>query len=86
MDNSGKPLLVTPKDLKAALEKERVVLVDTRAPDAFAKEHIPHANNIHECFTFLATSDEKGKYHTFVQLRCNQPPLTGALVRSFIKS
>ncbi|MDA8743707.1 rhodanese-like domain-containing protein [Rubripirellula amarantea] len=34
-------------DLKVALEaKEKVVVVDTRSPDAFAQEHIPGAINI----------------------------------------
>jgi len=62
MDNSGKPTLVEVKDLKQALDSknEKIVLVDTRGADAFAKEHIPGAANINECFTFLAKSDEKG--------------------------
>jgi len=62
MENSGKPLLVDVKDLVHAIneKKEKIVIIDTRAPDAFAKEHIPHAINIHECFTFLAKSDEHG--------------------------
>jgi len=52
-------------------KKEKIVLIDTRSPDAFAKEHIPNAVNIHECFTFLATSDEQGMKaleHKFVDL------------------
>jgi hypothetical protein len=73
MENSGKPFLVEVKDLTHAIaeKKEKIVLIDTRSPDAFAKEHIPNAVNIHECFTFLATSDEQGMKaleHKFVDL------------------
>jgi len=62
MENSGKPLLVEAKALQNALKekKEKVILVDTRAPDVHAKEHIPNAVNINECFTFLAKSDDAG--------------------------
>eukprot|EP01087_Luapelamoeba_hula_P014849 TRINITY_DN4407_c0_g1_i1.p1 TRINITY_DN4407_c0_g1~~TRINITY_DN4407_c0_g1_i1.p1 ORF type:complete len:341 (-),score=73.43 TRINITY_DN4407_c0_g1_i1:10-948(-) len=37
-----------------------VVVIDARAPDAFAKEHIAGAVNIHDIFTFLAMSDAAG--------------------------
>ncbi|MGP1355505.1 sulfurtransferase, partial [Roseicyclus sp.] len=49
--------LVSPQDLAAM---ENVVIIDTRAPEAFAEGHIPGAVNLHEIFTFLATSDAEG--------------------------
>jgi len=56
------PHLIEVEALQAALSegKEKIVLIDTRALDNYAKEHIPSAVNIHECFTFLAMSDAKG--------------------------
>lgn len=49
--------LINPHDLAAM---EDVVLIDTRSPDAFAAGHIPGAVNLHEIFTYLATSDADG--------------------------
>jgi thiosulfate/3-mercaptopyruvate sulfurtransferase len=36
------------------------VLIDTRNPDAYAAGHIPGAVNVHEIFTYLATSTPEG--------------------------
>jgi thiosulfate/3-mercaptopyruvate sulfurtransferase len=49
--------LISPQDLAAM---DDVVIIDTRAPEAFAEGHIPGAVNLHEIFTFLATSDAEG--------------------------
>lgn len=49
--------LITPDQLK---DMDDVVIIDTRAPDAYAAGHIPGAVNLHEIFTFLATSDPDG--------------------------
>ncbi|NBD31305.1 MAG: sulfurtransferase, partial [Alphaproteobacteria bacterium] len=49
--------LITPEQLK---DMEGVVIIDTRAPEAYAAGHIPGAVNLHEIFTFLATSDPDG--------------------------
>ena len=49
--------LISPQDLVAM---DDVVIIDTRAPEAFAEGHIPGAVNLHEIFTFLATSDAEG--------------------------
>ncbi len=49
--------LISPEDLAAM---DDVVIIDTRAPEAFAEGHIPGAVNLHEIFTFLATSDAEG--------------------------
>lgn len=37
-----------------------IVIIDTRAPEAFAAGHIPGAVNLHDIFTYLATSDAAG--------------------------
>jgi thiosulfate/3-mercaptopyruvate sulfurtransferase len=39
---------------------EPVVIIDTRNPDAYAAGHIPGAVNIHDIFTYLATSTPEG--------------------------
>ncbi len=49
--------LISADQLKAM---ENVVIIDTRAPEAYAAGHIPGAVNLHEIFTFLATSDAEG--------------------------
>ena len=36
------------------------VIIDTRSPEAYAAGHIPGAVNIHDIFTFLATSSKEG--------------------------
>jgi thiosulfate/3-mercaptopyruvate sulfurtransferase len=36
------------------------VIIDTRAPEAYAAGHIPGAVNLHDIFTFLATSTKEG--------------------------
>ncbi len=52
--------LISPTDLKAMLGTGEVVIIDTRAPDSYAAGHIPQAVNLHDIFTFLATSDATG--------------------------
>lgn len=37
-----------------------VVILDTRSPENYASGHIPGSVNIHDIFTYLATSDEPG--------------------------
>ena len=62
MDSSPlvKPL-VTPADLNALIKRnEDLVIIDTRAPEHYAAEHLSGAVNIHEIFTFLATSTPEG--------------------------
>ena len=49
--------LITPEQLTTMGD---VVIIDTRAPEAYAAGHIPGAVNLHEIFTFLATSDPDG--------------------------
>ena len=49
-------VLLSPPELAAMLAAERVVVIDTRNPDAYAAGHIPGAVNLHDIFTYLAMS------------------------------
>lgn len=49
--------LISPAELATM---DNVVIIDTRSPEAYAAGHIPGAVNIHDIFTFLATSDAAG--------------------------
>ncbi len=53
-------ILITPAHLKQMSESLPTVIIDTRAPDAYAAGHIPGAVNIHDIFTYLATSSKEG--------------------------
>jgi len=53
-------VLVTPTELSDMLTSEPIVLIDTRAPDVYAAGHLPGAVNIHDIFTYLATSTPEG--------------------------
>ena len=53
-------VLVTPAELTTMLGKPDVVVIDTRAPDAYAAGHIPGAVNVHDIFTYLAMSTPEG--------------------------
>jgi thiosulfate/3-mercaptopyruvate sulfurtransferase len=53
-------VLITPAELSDMLTSEPIVLIDTRAPDAYAAGHLPGAVNIHDIFTYLATSTPEG--------------------------
>lgn len=52
--------LITPAELKAMADADVAVIIDTRDPESFAAGHIPGAVNLHDIFTFLATSDPEG--------------------------
>jgi thiosulfate/3-mercaptopyruvate sulfurtransferase len=52
-------VLLSPAEL-AALPADDIVIIDTRAPEGFAAGHIPGAVNLHDIFTYLATSDSAG--------------------------
>lgn len=56
MDN----ILITPRQLQQMAESLPTVIIDTRSPDAYAAGHIPGAVNMHDIFTFLATSTKEG--------------------------
>jgi thiosulfate/3-mercaptopyruvate sulfurtransferase len=53
-------ILITPTQLQQMRESLPTVIIDTRAPEAYAAGHVPGAVNIHEIFTFLATSSKEG--------------------------
>lgn len=52
--------LITPEELVSLSASEPVVVIDTRAPAAYESGHIPGAVNIHDIFTYLATSTPEG--------------------------
>lgn len=52
--------LITPAELKELQSKEPVVLIDTRSPESYAAGHLPGAVNLHDIFTYLATSTPEG--------------------------
>lgn len=53
-------ILLAPQELDELRRHEPVVVIDTRNPDAYASGHIPGAVNMHDIFTFLATSTAEG--------------------------
>lgn len=53
-------VLITAVELADLLKTEPCVVIDTRNPDAYAAGHLPGAVNVHEIFTFLATSTPEG--------------------------
>ena len=53
-------VLITAGELTDLLAKEPCVVIDTRNPDAYGAGHLPNAVNVHEIFTYLATSTPEG--------------------------
>lgn len=53
-------ILISPPELSSFMTTEPVVVIDARNPGAYAAGHIPGAVNIHEIFTYLATSTPEG--------------------------
>ena len=53
-------ILISADELTTFMKSEPCVIIDTRNPDAYAAGHIPAAVNLHEIFTFLATSTPEG--------------------------
>ncbi len=53
-------ILITPYELQQMSDALPTVIIDTRSPNAYAEGHIPGAVNIHDIFTFLATSTKEG--------------------------
>jgi len=52
-------VLISPAELMATPAAD-VVIIDTRDPESYAAGHIEGAVNIHDIFTFLATSTPEG--------------------------
>jgi thiosulfate/3-mercaptopyruvate sulfurtransferase len=53
-------VLISPTELSDLMAAAPAVIIDTRSPDAYAAGHIPGAVNLHEIFTYLATSTPEG--------------------------
>jgi thiosulfate/3-mercaptopyruvate sulfurtransferase len=53
-------VLLDPKATWEQIQHSNVVLIDTRDPNSFAASHVPGAVNIHDIFTYLATSTPEG--------------------------
>ncbi|CDF83669.1 rhodanese-like protein [Pseudomonas knackmussii B13] len=53
-------VLVSPSELAAMINREPMVLIDTRDAASYAEAHLPGAVNIHEIFTYLATTTPEG--------------------------
>ncbi|WP_167644915.1 sulfurtransferase [Mameliella alba] len=52
--------LISPAELQTLMTGGNIVLIDTRDPESFAAGHIEGAVNMHDIFTYLATSDAEG--------------------------
>ena len=53
-------VLISPMQLLKMTESLPTVIIDTRSPGVYAEGHIPGAVNLHDIFTFLATSTKEG--------------------------
>ncbi|NEW97580.1 sulfurtransferase [Rhodopseudomonas sp. BR0G17] len=53
-------VLVSPVELSEMIAAGSTVVIDTRDPATYAAGHIPGAVNIHDIFTYLATSTPEG--------------------------
>jgi 3-mercaptopyruvate sulfurtransferase SseA len=53
-------VLISAADLDSFMKSTSTVFLDTRSPEAFSAGHIPGAVNVHEIFTYLATSTSEG--------------------------
>jgi thiosulfate/3-mercaptopyruvate sulfurtransferase len=53
-------VLVTPAELSELVTTEPVVIIDTRDPATYAAGHLAGAVNVHDIFTYLATSTPEG--------------------------
>src|SRR6204780_2549342 len=56
----GEKVLITPTELSEELKSPGIVLIDTRDPKTYAAGHLAGAINIHDIFTYLATSTPEG--------------------------
>jgi len=53
-------VLISAAELATLMKAEPTVIIDTRSPDSYAAGHIPGAVNVHQIFTYLATSTPEG--------------------------
>ncbi len=52
--------LLSPEELAEFMKSEPCVIIDTRDPESYAAGHIPGAVDMHDIFTYLATSSADG--------------------------
>ena len=52
--------LISPAEVAQVMETGPCVVIDTRDPESYAAGHIPGAVNVHDIFTYLATSSPEG--------------------------
>ena len=62
-------VLITAGELAEFLKKEPCVIIDTRNPEAYGAGHLPGAVNVHEIFTYLATSTPEGMHGAEDEIR-----------------
>lgn len=53
-------ILYTPRELKQLIDSGNVTVIDVRAPEEYAKEHIPGAANVNTVFSELSMTTEEG--------------------------
>ena len=53
-------VLLSPTELSAMMAEPGTVVIDSRSPAAYAEGHLPGAVNLHDIFTYLATSTPEG--------------------------
>uniref|UniRef100_UPI003F498D15 sulfurtransferase n=1 Tax=Cupriavidus yeoncheonensis TaxID=1462994 RepID=UPI003F498D15 len=53
-------VLISPAELTQLMKSGPIVLIDTRDAASYAEAHLPGAVNIHEIFTYLATTTPEG--------------------------
>jgi len=53
-------VLLSPAELSEFIKTEPAVIIDTRDPATYAAGHLPNAVNVHDIFTYLATSTPEG--------------------------
>ncbi|OUI83146.1 sulfurtransferase [Acetobacter tropicalis] len=53
-------VLYSPEHVRALISQNGALLIDVRAEEDFAKEHIPGAVNMPDIFTYLAETSEEG--------------------------
>ncbi|AFY71820.1 Rhodanese-like protein [Thalassoporum mexicanum PCC 7367] len=69
------PVLISPKELSELQASQKIVILDTRDPDDFAKEHIPGAVNVRKLFTYLV---EDSTPETLTKLQTDFAEILGA--------
>jgi thiosulfate/3-mercaptopyruvate sulfurtransferase len=60
-------VLISPEQLATLSAAGKTVIIDTRDPKSYFAGHIPGAVNMHEIFTYLATSTAEGTAELFAK-------------------